>query len=114
MPKSPLLTNWCIGTRLFDPYVLPETLDKKFLGEVTGHTRLKDGSMTTSVVIAFDPKRKVFLTKNTFYRLGNMDHGFKQWLRKRGIKITDYGFNQSDIPRRNLWKSVTRVHTEKP
>lgn len=110
LTKSPLLLDWCIGTHQFSAYNAPETCTRVARGEVHGHSRLRDRErITTTQVIAFDPKRRVLLTKNTFYRLGSMSNGFKQWLRKNNYKIADYAFNTDAIPRRNLWHTVTKA-----
>lgn len=104
-PQSPMLTDWSICMGMLSPYTAPELVGIKMRGDVTGHPYLKDGPITTSRVVAFDYGRRAMLTENRFYRLGPMSHDFKTWLRKNGYTIAKYSFNQTQIPRRNLWRN---------
>jgi len=101
--KSPILFDWSLAMGLIAPYTAPELAGFKARGDVSGHPYLKDGPITTSRIVAFDAGRKVLRTENRFYRLGNMSHDFKRWLRKNNYKIADYNLNKHLIPRRHLW-----------
>lgn len=81
------LDDWSmVPAQAPDPYKAPELMRPRLHGAVSGHPLHEDGEyVTTSNLLA--SAGRVVETENTFYNLGLMSSGYKEWCFSCGIDV---------------------------
>jgi hypothetical protein len=77
----PRIDNWTT-TKNFDPYTAPECQAVCLQGNVSGHSRFKNGDYVHTSPIEGVEKREILTKTGTIYTLGRIDRRFRNWLRK--------------------------------
>jgi len=81
------LENWSIISYDDSPYLAPELIEKRIVGEIYDDDRFDDGkTVITSPVVEFNIKEHFAKTySETIYILGKIDPKYEQWLKDNNI-----------------------------
>jgi hypothetical protein len=91
------LDNWSVMGFSTSPYAAPEQASLGLVGTVKGHPLLADDTVVhTSEVKMISYKKKLAVTRNTIYTLGEPDADFVRFLAEGGHNIEDYEFGKMD------------------
>lgn len=87
----PILKNWKViykySERFVDPYYPDNTKKPLLAGDIYNDSRFPDGTFVITSRVT-SSKGRIVETKNTKYKLGNIDKHYRKWL-----KDNKYNYN---------------------
>lgn len=87
----PRLENWSVTAASNNPFLDPVCQSKRLHGNVYDNPNFNDGdSINTSVLKEFDYKNRLAKTRNTEYKLGEIDKDYEKYLEENNIVLEGY------------------------
>lgn len=81
-PEKPIvrIENWAVvGSVIFRGFRELER-GQRLMGDVMGHTNLRNGSIYTSAILNVDLGNRLVETHNSIYELGAVDEEYARWM----------------------------------
>lgn len=94
--RIPVIKDWCIGyPPLAINYKLPMALKNSCLrGVMYDNEKDKKGRVVLLPEMKYlDTNSRLVKTGNKIYSLGELEKGWKEWLDKLNIKLSEFDFN---------------------